>query len=150
MHGERGGYSAANRLRPRESEGREVTEHVFIIADDQSDWKEVYLLENDVDPIEWVKKALDSFNATLKPNELPRRYKSHTSETKKDDKENHDWIKRLTGMSVQFRNQIVDVFYCSKCGITGKRYNLGGVIKRDSKFRAKKYAQCIGNKEAAK
>lgn len=124
-----------------------MKKHVFIIADDQSQWEEDYLLENNVDPVEWVKNTLEKFNSTLRPGELPRTYISHTTSIL-NEKENHDWIKRLDGMSVDFRGRYVDVFYCQKCGITGKRYELDPLITRDSKYRAKKYAFCEAERSA--
>jgi hypothetical protein len=58
----------------------------------------------------------------------------------------HDWYKRTDGMSVNFRGRPVDIFECRNCGITGKRAGLSSNIKRDSRYRAKKFEICQGVK----
>ena len=54
----------------------------------------------------------------------------------------HTWVKRTDGMSVLFNGRHVDLMMCSHCHVTGKRFGLSGVVKRDSEFRAKKYEGC--------
>lgn len=54
----------------------------------------------------------------------------------------HTWYKRTDGMSQNFRGRIVDLMRCSICGVEGKRFGTSSVIKRDAKFRAKKFEVC--------
>jgi hypothetical protein len=88
---------------------------------------------------DWAFKLIERFNAGCRPGESHRELLATEligASTK------HDWYKRTDGMSVAFRGQIVDIFECRECGITGKRFGVNGGINRDSKYRAKKYAVC--------
>lgn len=90
---------------------------------------------------DWAFELVKHYNATLRPGESPRELLS--TEIVGTSTE-HDWYKRTDGMSVSFRGRMVDLFECSKCGVTGKKGSLAGSIKRDSKFKGKKYAICGG------
>jgi hypothetical protein len=87
----------------------------------------------------WAAGLIDNFNNTLRPGES-RRELLGTEIIGASTA--HDWFKRTDGMSVRFQGGLVDVMECSKCGITGKRQGVSSVIKRDSKYRAKKFAIC--------
>lgn len=87
----------------------------------------------------WALELIKRFNESCHPGE------SHRELLQADlvgESMQHDWYKRTDGMSVRFRNQLVDIFECRNCGITGKRFGLGGSIKRDYKWRAKKHDKC--------
>lgn len=88
---------------------------------------------------DWANKLIESFNDTCRPGESHRELLSTeiigVSMT-------HDWVKLTSGMSTSFRGNVVDLFRCKLCGITGKRYGLRTGVKRDSKYRAKKYEAC--------
>jgi hypothetical protein len=89
---------------------------------------------------DWAFQLVKWFNDALRPEESPR-------ELLKTEligaSTAHDWYKRTNGMSVQFRGQLVDVFECRKCGVTGKKFRLDSVdVRRDAKFKAKKYDVC--------
>jgi len=88
----------------------------------------------------WAAGLIENFNQTLRPGESRRKLLVTelvgTSTT-------HQWYKRTDGMSLPFRGALVDLLECSKCGVTGKRYGLSSIIKRDSKYRAKKFAVCV-------
>ena len=92
------------------------------------------------DPQSWAKQTIENFNNSLKPGEQPRELLK--VEILGEGNKFHDWIKRTGGMSVMFRGQCVDECYCSRCKVTGKRFGLSRFVKRDSKFRAKKYEYC--------
>lgn len=104
------------------------------------EWWESY--DKDVpDPQEWARETVAWYNEVLRPGELPRTLlKVEIIETSND--KFHKWAKSITGMSVPFRGQTVDIMYCEKCGITGKRYGLAENIKIDSKYRGKKFVDC--------
>ena len=87
---------------------------------------------------DWAFQLVKQFNDGCRPGESHRELLS-TKLTGASTE--HEWYKRTDGMSVEFRGQLVDVFEC-RCGITGKRFGLSGAIKRDSKFKAKKYGAC--------
>lgn len=106
------------------------------------EWEEDYdvlIVGNLQQAEEWADRLIKRFNETLRPGELRREVVS-TSLVGVSTK--HDWQKMTSGMSVSFRGGIVDIFQCSVCQVTGKRFGLRAGIKRDSKFRAKKYAIC--------
>jgi hypothetical protein len=90
---------------------------------------------------DWAHQLIQRFNETCRPGE------SHRELLKTEllgASTAHDWFKRTDGMSVNFRGRIVDIMECRKCGVTGKRYGLHSTfnVKRDAKFRAKKYEVC--------
>lgn len=89
----------------------------------------------------WASGVLKRFNETLRPNESPRELMKIEILEPNDEKP-HEWTKRTGGMSVGFRGCVVDLMFCKKCGITGKRYGLSSRITIDSKFRKKASRQC--------
>jgi hypothetical protein len=93
---------------------------------------------------DWAFKLIEWFNDTCRPNEAHRKLLG--VELIGTSEEAHEWYKRTDGMSVAFRGRLVDLFECRKCGILGKRMSLQGPIKRDAKWRAKKYDTCAGAK----
>jgi hypothetical protein len=90
---------------------------------------------------DWAKNLIDWFNNTCRAGESKRRLLGVKIIV--SSRAAHDWYKRTDGMSVEFRGRYVDVFECRTCGITGKRFSLSGSIRRDSKFKAKKYESCF-------
>lgn len=86
------------------------------------------------------RNFIDYFNDTLKPGERRREFLE--AEVVGSGTLTHKWEKRTDGMSRAFRGSTVDMMYCSRCGITGKRFGLSPVVTRDSKFKAKKYELC--------
>ena len=90
---------------------------------------------------EWAIKTIKWFNDTLHPHEAPRKLLEVEVIEEGNDK-HHKWEKHTAGMSVSFRGSTVDIMYCKKCGITGKRFGLTGIVKIDSKFRKKAYREC--------
>lgn len=117
----------------------------FKIFTEQTDsgrthWEEY---EKDIsDPEKWAKETLDNFNATLRPKESPRKFLEVVIIGDENNEELHKWDKNITGMSVLFRGLIVDIMYCQKCGITGKRYGLRPRVVIDSKYRKKDFRKC--------
>ena len=93
---------------------------------------------------DWAYQLIETFNETLRPFE--KRRELIGVEIIGKSAPAHDWIKRTNGMSVEFRGALVDLFECRKCGITGKRFRLGDAVKRDSKYKAQRFANCIAEK----
>lgn len=108
-------------------------------ADDSAWWE--HYEENTDNAQQWVEEVLQTFNDTLRPHEQHRTLLKVEVEGDSNDPF-HTWEKSSVGMSSNFRGDIVDIFKCSKCGITGKRKNLSSVIKIDSKFRKKCFQDC--------
>ncbi len=107
-------------------------------------WKETFTIPAAADPQGWINDTVCKFNATLREGERARMcvsFKVVGTERR------HRWVKMTAGQSVQFRGSTVDLHTCQDCGITGKRYGLSPVIKRDSKYRAKRYEFCTGQRE---
>lgn len=114
------------------------------VTDGVEDWWEEYDKET-VDADEWGRSIIDFFNSTLRPTEKPRSFLG-SEVIDADNGKFHDWVKQLNGMSVPFRGSIVDIFKCSRCGMTGKRYGTGDITP-DSKFKAKVFRRCDTAKE---
>lgn len=94
-----------------------------------------------IDPQKWAEETIKNFNSALRPCESYRTLLAVEIIDKNND-EHHKWIKCTNGMSINFHGSLVDLMYCERCGITGKRYGLQSVVKIDSKFRKKIFQKC--------
>ena len=103
-------------------------------------WWEDYE-ENIKDVQKWAKETISFFNKTIRPREKRRKLLQVVVIDKSNDNF-HSWEKKTNGMSVKFRGQYCDLMYCTKCGITGKRFGLTSNVKIDSKYRKKVYKNC--------
>lgn len=96
----------------------------------------------DADLYQWAARLIGKFNDTLRPHEKPRILDT-VKVSEVDDKAqplDHDWHKTNL-VTVEQRGQYFDVMACTRCPVTGRRYGLTHV-KRDAKFKAKKYDHC--------
>ena len=110
------------------------------VKDAQSDWWEDY--DKDIDsPEDEGKKFVKYYNDTLRPGELKREFIA-AQVVEEGNAKFHRWVKLTSGMSAQFRGNVVDMMRCERCGITGKRYGLFPQITFDSKYRKKEFRQC--------
>lgn len=118
---------------------------ILVRVSSGAEWWEEYDEETD-NPDQWGKDIVKFFNSTLREGERPRTFiRAEVIDTAKSEgivQQSHDWVKDIRGMSVYFRGHVVDIMYCNKCGITGKRYGLSSRVRRDSKYRSKKYEYC--------
>ncbi len=114
---------------------------VITVTDGKTEWEEEYN-KNTTDPERWGRNIIECFNKTLCTYEKPRKFLK--VRILSEDNIKHEWAKRTDGMSVSFRGQVADIMYCTRCRITGKRFGLNPDVKRDSKYRAKKYQTCTG------
>lgn len=87
----------------------------------------------------WAKNLISWFNQTYRPGESKRKLLKVQVIGQSTE---HNWYKRTDGMSVLFRGSVLDIFECSACGVTGKRLFGTSAIKRDHKYKAKKFAVC--------
>ena len=111
----------------------------ILVKTDSEQWWEEYD-KNTTNPNKWAIETIQHFNATLKPHE---KFRSLVDVQIIDESNNqHSWVKRTDGMSVNFRGSIVDLMRCENCGITGKRIGLSGFVKVDSKYKKKAYLRC--------
>ena len=121
---------------------------ILIRTESGREWEEEYD-KNITDPTVWAEETIDMFNRTLRPHEESR-ILLDVKITDDNNNKYHRWIKKTDGMSTKFRGEIVDIVYCERCGITGKRYGLANGVTIDSKFRKKAYIECDTAKEAMK
>ena len=121
---------------------------VAVISNDRGKYEERYTVPygTDDDTIwDCVEGIINNFNNTLRPGELPRT----VVEIYEDDfpyehaypLAQHDWQKSNL-VTIMKGHSSYDTYKCSKCGITGKRYGLGGSVRRDKKYTAEKYNGC--------
>lgn len=109
----------------------------LVVENDLGRFEEIYDKHVN-DPQAYAEGIIAYFNATLKPDELPRRL---VSVTLLGAGNSHNWEK--SNLTTQFRgHRLYDTARCTLCGVTGKRYGLSGTVKRDSRFRAKKWETC--------
>ena len=105
-----------------------------------SSWWEEYEKDTD-DPHKWAKETLESFNASLRPGESAREL-LNVEIVEGNNDALHNWDKDVKAMSAEFRGRMYDGMYCTKCGITGKRFGLSPRVTIDSKFRKKVFRRC--------
>ncbi len=90
----------------------------------------------------WAKELLDRFNDEERSmyGEKGRPRTLLRVELPGSSNREHDW--RKTSLTTQRRGgELYDAMRCERCGITGKRPGLGGIVL-DSKYRAKVYQRC--------
>lgn len=118
----------------------------FICANDcaPEGWSEDYETDTIGEPVEIIGKLLNSFNATLRPNEKPRRLIKIISSEASERKPliiPHSWEKQNL-VTIIDRHGIYDKMKCKICGITGKRHGVGPHVAHDPKFDKPKYQSC--------
>ena len=110
-------------------------------------WEEKYEVSDETDTEIYLKEMIQRFNNTLRPQEPAREILEMLEEPLEIDtlpKIQHMWEK--TNLVTQSRGgRLYDTYKCAKCGITGKRFGLSDIVKRDSKYKADKYNYCQGN-----
>lgn len=113
-------------------------------VDNEYVWEEKYEVSNEIDTEKYLKEMIQRFNSTLHPNESAREILEMWEEPLEIDilpKIQHMWEK--TNLVTQSRGgQLYDTYKCAKCGITGKRFGIGNIVKRDSKYKADRYNYC--------
>lgn len=107
-------------------------------------WTEKYDIDNNADAEEYAQNLVNKFNNTLRVNEIPRELVGViVIKEQSEILHQHIWEKQNL-ITIVKGSQSYDIMKCSVCGITGKRYGLSDVIKRDSKYKAKVYDTCQG------
>jgi hypothetical protein len=94
------------------------------------------------DIVKELNEILDRFNSTLRSHEKPRRIIMIRTKYPYAKKSNeHDWEKQ--NLVTIIKNEVLyDIYKCTKCHITGKRFGVSSVIQRDDKYKSKKYEFC--------
>ena len=114
------------------------------VKDSRGEWNEFYDVKEAIDEetaTAYMNMLIENFNATLRTGERPRTLVEVTLDTDKGIRK-HRWTK--TNLVSQMQGSLTfDLYRCTECGITGKRYGLSWSIKRDDEFRAKGYEDCI-------
>lgn len=105
-------------------------------------FSETYTIDDSTDPTDYANSLIDSFNRTLRVDESPRELVSvEVTKLSSVVGHNHDWEKQNLITIVKSGNAY-DIMKCSRCNVTGKRYGIGGEVRRDSKYKAKIYNTC--------
>jgi hypothetical protein len=110
----------------------------------QMEWAEEYDIKDGSDAEQYAIDLIDNFNNTLRPNEAPRElvYVEILEDTSQS-KVAHNWEKQ-NAYTVVGKHSVHDVYRCSACGITGKRFGLSADVVRDNQYKATKYEYCSG------
>ena len=106
------------------------------ITDGRSTWEEPCDVETS-DPRGWAEQTIGNFNKYLRPQELRRELLGIEIVGKS---EAHAWDKTNLSTIID-RGRMYDTARFTKCGITAKRFGLGGYT-RDPMYKAKKYEKC--------
>jgi len=93
------------------------------------------------DPEKWSRDILDWFNSTLRPGERKRLFVHCEIEGEVPPAE-HKWSKTTAMTKSNQYGSPYDGMHCERCGVTGKRFGIGPVVKLDSKFRLKVFKRC--------
>lgn len=114
--------------------------YIMKVTDTKGDiWEEEYDLPHEQAAHDMIK----SYNAFLRPGERSRTLLSITlkeDQNVKPEPKPHKWLK--TNLYTVFKgNRYFDTYECEVCGITGKVFGTGPVI-RDPSYKAKKYTWC--------
>jgi len=111
----------------------------FEIDDARGDpWYEEYDVPPHYKPKKFIENMLSRFNSELRPEETTRKVLSFELVGIPKD---HTWEKQNVG-TIMHAGAVYDRYKCTRCNITGKRHGLSGVVKIDSKFKAKVYLKC--------
>lgn len=103
-------------------------------------WGEEYDIADNENATSYMTNIINNFNNTLRPGEKPRTLIA-TEEVSENGIQQHQYEKTNL-VTIQGRNGMYDTCKCRICGVTGKRYGLGGTVIRDSKYKAKCYENC--------
>lgn len=104
--------------------------------------EERYEISDEEDPEEYAQALINYCNATLRPKESPRELvKVIVSKEAVEGRQSHKWEKQNL-VTIRRGGKNYDVYRCSCCGITGKRYGLSENVIRDKKYKADKYQYC--------
>jgi hypothetical protein len=106
----------------------------------EATWRGLTPSITDVD--KWARGLIDYYNDTIThPSEHRRVF---ISVTVTDDgatfQGEHEWHKTNL-VTISDRVGVYDAMKCERCGVTGKRFGVS-YVKRDAKFRAKKFERC--------
>ena len=89
-------------------------------------FEEKYEITDEEEPKEYAQNLIDTYNATLRPHESPRELVSVlVSKEEIKGKTEHKWEKQNL-VTIKRSGRMYDIYKCTCCGITGKRYGIGG------------------------
>lgn len=110
------------------------------ICDENATWKETYDVAEKINAEDYMNAMIENFNSSIRENERKRKLVGlkviHDTLPQE-----HQWEKTNIA-TIHGRGSMYDTYKCKICGITGRRYGIGNVIKRDRKYIAKCYDSC--------
>ena len=109
-------------------------------------WDEDFEDSDIEDPQEYMVQMLRRFNLGLRPGEEPRQL-VRVVKLSDEGLGKHSWEK-TNFITIKGRHGMYDTAKCRKCGVTAKRFGIGGDHVPDAKFKAEKYSDCNWMKEA--
>ena len=102
-----------------------------------TEWTEDYERPEVTDQASAEKAAvqiIDFFNSTCQPGESHRTLLA-TALAAGKAVQNHKWEKTNSFTIIEKGGAMYDTMKCSRCGITGRRYNIRGGVLLDGEFR---------------
>ena len=91
-----------------------------------------YVVEDHVTSEQHAQSIIDYFNSTLRPREQPRVLVS-VVETENKATLSHNWVKH----SLVTEKGGYDIYKCTQCKATGKKFGLSSGVTPDGKFTEK-------------
>jgi len=112
----------------------------ILIVNKNETYREMFEAVTD-NPTKYVQSVLDNFNKTLKPGESRREISGHVRVLDFTNRKEHDWEKTNL-VTIKKAGRMFDTWRCSSCGITAKRFGIGGPIVIDPKYKKADYKYC--------
>lgn len=114
---------------------------IALIANDKESWTEDFQMPDAENPFTWVNNLVQEFNDTLRPGERVRKLIRVRTKLPNGYPVPHEWEKASI-VTEEANGRTFDRYRCKICGITGKRFGLGGTIVKDKRYNKEKHRMC--------
>lgn len=113
---------------------------IAIIGNDTETWTEDFRVSDEQNALSLVQSIIEEFNDTLKPGEKKRFLVCVRTKLPKGYPVPHEWEKTNL-VTEEIGGRTCDTYKCKVCGITGKLFGFGSVVK-DKRYNKEKFRMC--------